>query len=131
MPPRQNNQITMMIAQARQKLNEIKGVQYFGGDALNLSKFEQTFTQAGGAGPKCWRITMTPTRPGYTIPIDATTKPAAENSFSWGSIERVPTTDGTFQYLLYFDTNYGTDPNTCLFTVTYSGAATFDVTVIA
>lgn len=129
MPPRSTNHITVMIAQARQKLEEIKGVQIFGGDALNLKRFEQVFTMPGGVtNDYCWRVVMTPTEPDFTMPIDTITKPAAPGQFGYMKVERVPTTNGTFEWLVFgsqfdFDTLQQT-----LFAVTYSGAATFNVT---
>lgn len=129
MPPRSTNHITVMIAQARQKLEEIKGLQIFGGDALNLKRYEHTFNMPGGVdNDYCFRVVMTPTEPNFTMPIDTITKPAAPGQFGYMKVERVPKTDGTFEWLV-FATQYSFDSaQDTLFAVTYTGSATFNVT---
>lgn len=132
MQPRSANTITEIVANAQQKLREIKEVQLFGGDALNLKEFRQIFTMPGGITKDyCWRVVMTPTEPEFTMPIDTVTKPNAPNQFGYMKVERVPTTDGTFEWLV-FGQQFDFDPNQdTLFRVTYSGAATFQVTNLA
>lgn len=132
MDARNTSNIAAMVAQAQQKLEEIKGLQLFGGDALNLSKFEHTFNLPGGVTKDyCFRVVMTPTKPGYTMPIDTSTKPAAAGQFGYMNVERVPKTDGTFEWLVY-GSQFDFDPaQSTLFTITYSGAATFAVTTLS
>lgn len=130
MQPRDPHDITQMLAEARRKLDESKaGVQPFGGDALNLRQFEHTFNLPGGVNNDyCFRVVMTPDLPEFTMPIDTITKPAAPGQFGYMKVERVPTTDGTFEWLV-FTTQYDFDPATStLFRVTYSGQASFNVT---
>lgn len=133
MPPRGNNAITMMIAEAQKKLDEGKGIEYFGGDSLNLTRYENIFTLPGGVDHDyCYRVTMTPTKPEFTMPLDTTLKAAEAGVFySTLDVERVPKTDGTFEWLVYghqfsFDVQQRTS-----FAVIYSGVATFQITQIA
>lgn len=131
MPPRSSSNITAMVAEAQKKLEEIKGLQLFGGDALNLSDFEQVLSMPGGVtNDYCWRITMTPTKPGFTMPIDTITKPAEAGQFGYMNVERVPKTDGTFEWLVFGSQFDFDSAQSTLFRVTYSGAATFNVTQI-
>lgn len=136
MPPRADNTITKMIAEAQDKLAEIKGIQYFGGDALNLSQFQQSFVgppPPSGTKDYGWLITMTPDTElvDYTMPLDTQLKPDSEYQNA-GNVERVPTTDGTFQWLVYV-TNYSGDfPNVSTqLTIIYSGQASFSVQQLA
>lgn len=129
---RGQNHITMMIASAMEKLEEIKGIQFFGGDALNLKEYETTFTVAGNDfNMHCWRIVMTPTRPNYTMPVDVRTLAGNATSFSNAQIERVWRTDGAFEFLVMTNSNFGADPIVSAVRITYSGAATFTITQIA
>lgn len=129
MPPRKNNSITMMIAQAQEKLREIKELQFFGGDALNLKRYSHTFVVPVNANPyACFRIVMTPSEPGHTMPIDVGRKPAnAATRIYSGKVERVPRTDGKFEYLIMFDQQFAGETSTMEFYVIYSGAATFEL----
>lgn len=129
---RGQNHFTMMIAEAMKKLEEIKGIQFFGGDALNLKEYETTFTVgANDYAMHCWRIVMTPTRPNYTMPVDVRTLAGNATSFSNAQIERVWRTDGAFEFLVMTDANYGSNPIVSALRITYSGAATFTITQIA
>ena len=128
MDPRKPNSITMMIAQARRKLDEAKELQFFGGDALNLKRFTHTFTVPSTANPyECFSIVLTPTEPEYTMPIDVGIKPATATSYGAGKIERVPRTDGKFEYIIMFD-NWFSEDKLVEFYVVYSGAANVAVT---
>lgn len=129
---RPQNRIDLMIAQARQKLNEIKQLQYFGGDSLNLKQHSQIFTiPANDTNYHCWSIVMTPTAVGFTIPIDIKAIPANATSNLRPMLERVQRTDGNFEVLVIFDQSLYNTAQSSEVLFTYSGAATFTVTQIA
>ena len=129
---RPQNRIDLMIAQARQKLNEIKQLQYFGGDSLNLKQYSQIFTiPANDTNYHCWRIVMTPTAIGYTMPIDIKAIPANATSNLRPVLERVQRTDGKFEVLVIFDQSFYDTAQSSEVLFIYSGAATFTVTQIA
>ena len=129
---RPQNRIDLMIAQARQKLNEIKQLQYFGGDSLNLKQHSQIFTiPANDTNYHCWRIVMTPTAIGYTIPIEIKAIPANATSNLRPMLERVQRTDGNFEVLVMFDQSFYDTAQSSEVLFIYSGAATFTVTQIA
>lgn len=131
MPPRANPTITMMVAQAQQKLTELKELQFFGGDSLNLSRFSQTVSVAADVTMHCWRVVMTPDDPDTTMPFDAVMKPAdALSSQIGGTIERVHRTDGAYEFLFITNAIFGGSPQNMKMRIEYSGKATFAVTQI-
>ena len=135
MATRDDNTITKMIADAQAKLEEIKGVQYFGGDSLNLGQFQQVFEAPpppSGSKAYAWLITMYPTLADYTMPLDTQVRPGRADSFGTGSVERVPTTDQTYQWLVYASNFSGDFPTVYTeLTIIYSGQADFLVTQLA
>lgn len=129
MPPRRNSSIDMMIAQALRKKRELKELQFFGGDALNLSRWTQVINVPGGGTKSCWRIVVTPDDPKYTLPFMAQSKPATATSYQSASVEAVHRTDGNFEYLVIAE-NWDTNARPIEVTIEYSGKATFSITKI-
>lgn len=127
MQPRANSSITMMIAQAMEKMRELKELQFFGGDALNLKRYTQTVNVAGDGQRHCWQIIMTPVDPTTTMPFMAETKPANATSYQTGQVEAVHRTDGSFEYLVIAQ-NYDTVARPMKINIEYTGAATFQFT---
>lgn len=128
MQPRGTNSIDMMIAQAIEKMRELKELQFFGGDALNLKRWTQTFNIAPDLTKHCWRIVMTPENANTTMPFDAIVKPANAISYAYGQIERVHRTDGAFEFLLITGANFDVTPIPIKVSIEYTGAAAFTVT---
>lgn len=130
MPPRANNSITMMVAQAQQKMRELKELQFFGGDSLNLRRWTQTVSLPLDGVMHCWRVVITPDDPATMMPFSATMKPANATSFISGQIEAVHRTDDAFEYLFIFNGEYAGPAQLAKMTIEYSGKATFNVTQI-
>jgi hypothetical protein len=129
MPPRGDNTITAMIAQAQKKLEEIKELQFFGGDAINLKRYTLPVEiEADQPFYSCYKITMTPSLPEWTMPIEVGVKPANAETYPVGHIEAINKTDGTFEWIVIFDPNYLFDPVDNDFYIIYSGTASFVVT---
>lgn len=129
MQPRTPNSITMMIAQAMEKMRELKELQFFGGDALNLGRYTQTVDVPPDGVKHCWRIVMTPNNPETTMPFMAQAKPATATSYTDGQVEAVHRTDGKFEYLIIAQ-NPDTEPRPMRITVEYTGSAEFSFTQI-
>lgn len=130
MPPRANPSITLMINQAQQKMRELKELQFFGGDALNLKRYKTLITVPADSAPHCWRIVMTPDDPATSMPLVARQRPATENAFAGGQIEPVHRTDGNFEYLMIPNPNFSGSPRGFYFIIEYSGGATFTINQI-
>lgn len=129
---RQKNVLDMLISQARRKLDELKQLQFFGGDALNLKRATFNITIPSDQRAHCWRVTMTPINTDTTMPISAIVKPSTTNQFrSFGLIERVKRSDGVFEFLIMYSENYNTEPWQDMFVVTFSGKADFSITQLA
>lgn len=129
MPPRANPTITMMVAQAQQKLTELKELQFFGGDSLNLKRWSQTVSVPADSASHCWRVVMTPDDPTTTMPLDAVAKPADALSLQInGSIERVHREDGAYEFLFITSAIFGGSAQNMRMKIEYSGVATFVVT---
>lgn len=129
---RQKNVLDMLISQARRKLDELKQLQFFGGDALNLKRATFDITIPGDQRAHCWRVTMTPINTDTTMPISAIVKPSTTNQFrSFGLIERVKRNDGVFEFLIMYSENYNIEPWQDMFVVTFSGKADFSITQLA
>lgn len=129
---RQKNVLDMLISQARRKLDELKQLQFFGGDALNLKRATFDITIPSDQRAHCWRVTMTPINTDTTMPISAIVKPSTTNQFrSFGLIERVKRNDGVFEFLIMYQENYSTEPWQDMFVVTFSGKADFSITQLA
>lgn len=118
----------MLISQALQKKRELKEMQFFGGDALNLGRWSTTLS-VPNSGKHCWRIIITPDDPKYMLPFMAQTKPATATSYQTAEVEAVHRTDGKFEYLIIAE-NYDTVARTVRVTIEYSGKATFTITKI-
>ena len=128
---RPQTHIDTMIAQARRKLNEVKELQFFGGDALNLKQYSANFDIPSGSNPRLYQIILTPTNPGFTMPLDVRYAMRDETTFLRPFIERVHRTDGKFEVLVMFDQSwYDTTQRTQLIII-YSGAATFELNRLA
>lgn len=130
MPPRANPSITLMINQAQQKMRELKELQFFGGDALNLKRYKQLINVPADAAPHCWRIVMTPDDPTTTMPLAARQRPADPDSYAGGQIEPVHRTDGAFEYLMIPNPNFSGSVRSFYFIIEYSGSATFTINQI-
>jgi hypothetical protein len=130
MPPRANNSITMMVAQAQQKMRELKELQFFGGDSLNLRRWTQNVTIPTDSVMHCWQVIIIPDDPTTMMPFSAIMKPANATSFIGGQVEAVHRTDGSFEYLFIFNAEFGGTPPIAKLVIEYSGTATFNVTQI-
>lgn len=130
MPPRANPSITLMVSQAQQKMRELKELQFFGGDSLNLKRWSQVITIPADSTNHCWRIVMTPDDPATTMPFAAENRPNNATSFANAQIEAVHRTDGNFEYLVIFNAVFGGTPPESKITIEYSGQATFSITQI-
>jgi len=130
MPPRANNSITMMVAQAQQKMRELKELQFFGGDSLTLRRWSQDAILPLDGVSHCWRVVITPDDPATMMPFSAIMKPANATSFISGQVEAVHRTDDAFEYLFIFNAEYAGPVQTARMIIEYSGKATFSVTQI-
>lgn len=130
MQPRANNSITMMIAQAQEKLRELKELQFFGGDALNLKRWTYTVNIPTDAAKHCWRIVMTPDDPETTMPFEAVLRPGDATSYAYGQAEAVHRTDGAYEYLIISGENYEVATKPLKISIEYTGTATFSITQI-
>lgn len=119
----------MMIAQALQKKRELKELQFFGGDALNLGRWSTVINVPNDMARHCWRIIVTPDDPKYTLPFMAEIKPATATSYQGGQVEAVRRTDGKYEYLIIAE-NYAETARPMRVTIEYSGKATFSITQI-
>lgn len=133
MPPRANPTIDLMISQAKRKLTEIKELQYFGGDSLNLKRWSQIVNVAGDSVQHCWRLRITPTDPETMMPLSVQVKPHTADYMQVISayIEAVHRDDDIFEYLII--PPYANTGATRSFKlqVEYSGAASFSLVQIA
>lgn len=120
----------MLLAQAQEKLRELKELQFFGGDALNLKRWRQQFDVPGNSAKHCYRIIMTPDDPETTMPFSAVSRPTNANSYMSGVIEAVHRTDGVFEYLFITRDNFDSNTRSTTLTIEYTGKATFNVTQI-
>lgn len=127
MQPRQPTQITVLVAQAQEKMRELKELQFFGGDALQLKRFKQTVTIPDDFDDHCWSVVITPDNPATCMPFSARTRPSNPTSYAQAQIEPVPRTDGAFQY--YFLASGGIDVTRDLdIIIEYAGEANITVT---
>jgi hypothetical protein len=129
MPPRRNPTMDMLIAQAQQKMRELKELQFFGGDALNLGRWSTTINVPGDGTKHCWRVVVTPDDVKTTLPFMAELKPATATSYQGGQVEAVHRTDGNFEYLIIAD-NFAAEARPMKITIEYTGKATFSITQI-
>lgn len=127
MPPRRNTTIDMLIAQALEKKRELKELQFFGGDALNLGRWAQIINVPNDGVRHCWRVIVTPTDPKTTLPFMAEAKSATATSLLSGQVEAVHRTDGKYEYLIVVQHNAET-PLPLRVTIEYTGTATFSIT---
>lgn len=124
---RPQSRVEILLSTALMRLQELKELQLFGGDAINMQVYEHTVTIPDDAVPHCWRIVITPTAPETTLPINITATPAVDGQASTtASIERVRRTDGNYEFLVIYGANYG-NTKTDKITITYTGKATFSV----
>ncbi len=130
MPPRANPSITLMVSQAQQKMRELKELQFFGGDSLNLKRWTQVITIPADSTMHCWRVVMIPDDVTTTMPFEVVARPNNATSFTSGQIEAVHRTDGNFEYLVIFNAVFGGTPPQSKLTIEYSGKATFSITQI-
>mgnify|MGYP000930600084 CR=1 FL=1 len=129
---RTKNVLDMLLAQAKQKLEEIKQLQFFGGDALNLKRYVVDIVIPPDIRTHCWRIVMMPENKDTTMPIGVIVKPGKPiQSRIYIDIERVRRDDGNFEYLFISDKNYDTDAAIYTIAITYSGKADFAITQLA
>lgn len=121
-----------LITKAERALAEIKQLQLFGGDSLNLQRWTANLTINPDFRCHCWRIVMTPIDKDFTLPISIIAKPTTTAQYrSFSQIERVRRTDGNFEFLVFFPENWGNTPNVEMVAITYSGKATFTLTQVA
>lgn len=129
MQPRGNTSIDMMIAQALEKKRELKELQFFGGDALNLGRWTTVIDVPNDGAKHCWRVVVTPGDPKTTLPFMAELKPATATSYQNGQVEAVHRTDGNFEYLIVAD-NFAEVARPMRITIEYTGQAEFSITQI-
>ena len=132
MPPRSNPTIDLLLAQAQRKMTELKELQFFGGDSLNLRRWSQQITVAGDSTPHCWRLRITPEDAETMMPFEVGIKPhtADYTQVIGGQVESVHRTDDIFEYLIIAGVNYGGVPRGFKLQVEYSGIATFNLVQI-
>lgn len=129
---RTKNVLDMLLAQARRKLDEIKELQFFGGDALNLKRKTIDITIPADMRAHCWRIVMTPENRATTMPISIVVKSRrSDQTRTYSTVERVKRSDGNFEYLVMYIENFIGTPWQDVVAITYSGKANFMVTQIA
>lgn len=130
MPPRANNGVDMLLAQAQEKLRELKELQFFGGDALNLKRWVHVINIPADAARHCYQIVITPQEFEHFMPFEAIIKPGNATTYPYGQVEAVHRTDGKYEYLIITGENY--DPGTIPLKVTieYTGVAAFSITQI-
>lgn len=125
---RTKNVLDMLLAQAKQKLEEIKQLQFFGGDALSLKRYVVDIVIPPDARTHCWRIVMMPENKDTTMPIGVIVKPGKPiQSRIYTEIERVKRSDGNFEYLFISNSNYDTTAAVDTIAITYSGKANFTI----
>lgn len=128
---RTKNVLDMLLSQAKQKLEEIKQLQFFGGDALNLKRYVVDIVIPPDARTHCWRIVMMPENKDTTMPIGVIVKPGKPTqSKIYTEIERVKRDDGNFEYLFISNSNYDTAAAVDTIAITYSGKANFTINQI-
>lgn len=130
MPPRRPNTIDMLLAQAQEKLRELKELQFFGGDALNLKRWTHTVMIPPDAAKHCYRIIMTPEDPTRSMPFDAVLRPGSATAYTYGQVEAIHRTDGNYEYLLITGEEYDGGDRPLKITIEYSGKASFSITQI-
>lgn len=130
MPPRRSSSADMLIAQAQEKLRELKELQFFGGDALNLKRWSQVIDVPPDGTTHCWRVVMTPEDTETTMPFNAILRPATATSYMTGQVEAVHRTDGAFEYLIIGEQNYDVVTRSTKVTIEYTGKASFSITQI-
>lgn len=128
---RPQTHIDMMIAQARRKLNEVKELQFFGGDALNLKQYTVNIDIPPSSSARLYQILMTPTNSGYTMPLDVRYTMRNSTSYLRPFLERVQRNDGKFEVLAMFDQNWYDTTQRTQVIIIYSGAATFEFNRLA
>ncbi len=129
MPPRGNSSIEMMISQALEKMRELKQLQFFGGDALQLGRWTQVVNVPGDSTKHCWRVIVVPEDVKTTLPFMAELKPGSATSYQGGQVEQVHRDDGSFEYLVIAQ-NFDTAARPMRITIEYTGKATFSLTQI-
>lgn len=130
MPPRRPNKIDMIVAQAQEKLRELKELQFFGGDALNLSRWTYTIQIPDDAAKHCYRIVITPEDTEKFMPFAAGLKPGSATAYTYGQVEPVHRTDGNFEYLIITGEEYDGGTQPLVVTIEYTGKASFSITQI-
>lgn len=128
---RTKNVLDMLLSQAKQKLEEIKQLQFFGGDALNLKRYVVDIVIPPDARTHCWRVLMTPENKDTTMPIGVIVKPGKPNQLRTDAyVEPVKRSDGNFEYLFISNSNYDTVAAVDIIVITYSGKANFTINQI-
>lgn len=129
MQPRAPNGIDMMIAQAKRKLQELKELQFFGGDSLNLKRWSHDQSIPLDFTKHCWQVVMTPANPTTSMPFSAEIKPATSSSYINGQIESVHRTDDKYEWLFIMGEEFPDGPaQIARFVIEYSGVAEFTIT---
>ena len=129
---RKTNALPYLVSQCRQKLDELKELQQFGSDALNLQEYETTLTiPANTYDEKVWLLKMTTTRPKFTMPLDLSIRPADSTTLTdQGTNEPIRISDTEWGWYIFIDKSFYNNANTYKLSVIYSGKATFSVSVI-
>lgn len=130
MRPQSKTGVDMLIAQAQEKLRELKELQFFGGDALNLKRWTQTLSIAPDGAKHCWRIVMTPEDIEKSMPFEVVIKPGTATAYTYGNVEAVHRTDSKYEYLIITGENYDAVAKPLKATIEYTGKATFTITQI-
>lgn len=130
MQPRKTTTVDMLLSQAQEKLRELKELQFFGGDALNLKRQTYTLNLPPDGASHCWRIVMVPDDPEKCMPFEATIKPGNATGYASGQVEAVHRTDNKFEYLIITNPNYDAAAKPLKVSIEYTGKATFSNTQI-
>ena len=131
MPPRANPSIDLLASQIKRKLTEIKELQFFGGDSLNLKRWSQIVNVPPDGVNHCWRLRITPADPQTMMPFSVQIRPHTSDytKVIGGYSEAVHRDDDIFEYLILPVTNSG-ETRSFKLQVEYSGAASFSLVQI-
>ena len=129
---RKTDSLPYLVDQCERKLEELKGIQQFGGDALNLQEYENTLTiPANTFDEKVWLLRMTATSPKFTMPLDFSIRPANSTTLlDEGITEPIRISDTEWGWYIFIDKTFYDNVNTYKLNVIYSGKATFALSVI-
>ena len=130
MRPQVKTGVDMLVAEAQQKLRELKELQFFGGDALNLKRWTQTLSIPADGAKHCWQVVMTPEDIEKSMPFEVVLRPGSATAYTYGQAEAVHRTDNKYEYLIITGENWDAVAKPLKATIEYTGKATFNITQI-